>query len=51
LDAGAILALSNVDGGVVSAMLGIDLDARLGVGGLGSDKGRKGKDVSKGRRG
>jgi hypothetical protein len=32
LDTGTILALSNVDDGVVRAVLGIELDARLGVG-------------------
>lgn len=34
LDTGAVIALGNVNGGVVRAVGGVDLDARLGVGRL-----------------
>ena len=42
LDAGTVLALSNVDDGVVRAVGGIVLDTRLGVGGLRADEPKKG---------
>jgi hypothetical protein len=44
LNTGAVIALGNVNGGVVRAVGGVDLDARLGVGRLmrSDGKGRMG---------
>ena len=47
LDAGTVLALSYVDDGVVRAVVGIELDTRLGVGRLGSDGRRRDESVTR----
>ena len=46
LDAGTVLALSYVDDGVVRAVVGIELDTRLGVGRLGAEGRRRDGSVT-----